>query len=172
MATLARAQLKYLRIAPRKARSVADVIRGLSVNEAEAQLYLCNRRSAEPILKLLRSAVANAKEVLKAAPSKLVIHEIRVDQGPRQKRWTPRARGSASLIEKKQCHVTIVLTVADPKPPKFTFKVKMKKSEKEAPKVRARASDEKEKEGKEEVKNKATSRDDKGFRKIFHKKVI
>jgi len=130
-----RAQLKYLHISPRKARFVADLIRGLSVNDAEAQLYTASRRPAEPILKLLRSAVANARQVLKVEPSKLVIREIRVDQGPKMKRGTPRARGSMSMIEKKQSHVTIILAVSEKGTSKYTFRAKPKK-DKEAPKGR------------------------------------
>ena len=79
------AKLNYLRIAPRKVRSVADLIRGMSVNDAEAQLLMVRRRPAQPLLKLLRSAVANAKNK-QVNPDHLFIAEIRVDQGPMLKR--------------------------------------------------------------------------------------
>src|SRR5271157_1596534 len=93
------AKLSYLRMAPRKVRSVADLIRGLSVNEAEAQLLVQRRRPAGALLKLLRSAVANVKNNDKQANIEhLFISEIRVDQGPMLKRFLPRARGSASPI--------------------------------------------------------------------------
>jgi len=108
----AKAELNYLRIAPRKVRMVADIIKGLSVNEAEAQLIFQKRRPAKPILKLLHSAVANAKNN-QLNPSSLGVVDIRVDQGPRLKRYMPRARGVGNLIEKKMSHVTIVLEESD-----------------------------------------------------------
>ncbi len=122
------AKLRYLKIAPRKVRAVVDLIRGLSVNEAEARLMLSPRRSGSYIRKLLRSAVANAKQTLKVDPMKLFVCEVRVDQGPKTTRWTPRARGSASPIEKKTSHITLVLGVSDTLPkPRFTFAEKPKK---------------------------------------------
>src|SRR6202044_4234810 len=120
------AKLSYLRIAPRKTRSVADLIRGLSVNDAEAQLLVQRRRPSQALLKLLRSAVANAKNN-KLNADHLFVSEIRVDGGPMLKRSLPRARGSASPIQKKMSHVTITLglnTKLNPKykivPPKKT----------------------------------------------------
>jgi large subunit ribosomal protein L22 len=104
-------KLNYLRMAPRKVRSVADLIRGLTVNEAEAQLLSQRRRPSGAILKLLRSAVANAKNNRKLNPDHLFVTEIRVDQGPMLKRMLPRARGSASPIQKKMSNVTLVLGV-------------------------------------------------------------
>jgi large subunit ribosomal protein L22 len=103
-----KAQLRYLRIAPRKTRSVADLIRGLSVNDAEAQLLVQRRRPAKALLKLLRSAVANAKNN-KLNVDHLFVAEIHVDGGPMLRRSLPRARGSASPIQKKMSHVTITL---------------------------------------------------------------
>ncbi|MFH1192891.1 MAG: 50S ribosomal protein L22 [Candidatus Jorgensenbacteria bacterium] len=122
------AKLKYLHSTPRKTRAVADLIRGLSVNEAEAQLALTARRAGFPLRKLLHSAVANAKQTLKKEPAELYVKEIRVDMGPRLKRWTPRARGAVNLIEKKMSHVTLVLGVAaQPSAPRFVFPEKSKK---------------------------------------------
>lgn len=103
-----RATVRYLRMSPRKVRAIADLIRGLSVNEAEAQLLLSNRRPAGALLKLLRSAVAGAKEK-KLDPETLHVKSIAVDQGPMLKRYLPRARGSASAIQKKMSHATLVL---------------------------------------------------------------
>ena len=108
----ASAKLRYLKITPRKARFVVDTIRGCSVNVAEARLLVSPQRSSAPILKLLRSAVANARQNAKLDPAKLVIQEIRVDQGPKTGRWMPRARGSAGQIERKSCHISIVLVEA------------------------------------------------------------
>ena len=103
------AKLKYLKISPRKTRLVADLIRGLSVNEAEAQLLMLPNRASKPILKLLRSAVAAAKNNQQMNPDRLLVKNIRVDQGPRTKRWRTRARGASSLIEKKSSHVFLFL---------------------------------------------------------------
>jgi large subunit ribosomal protein L22 len=112
------AKLNYLRIAPRKTRGVADLIRGLSVNDAEAQLLVQRRRPAKALLKLLRSAVANAKNN-KLNEEHLYIKEIRVDGGPMLKRYLPRARGSASPLQKKMSHVTLVLGVNEKLQPKY-----------------------------------------------------
>jgi len=169
------ATLKYLHIPPRKVRFVVDVIRGMSVNEAEAQLYVAPRRPAVPILKLLRSAIANGKQVLKAEPSQLFIKEIRVDQGPRTKRYTPRARGSASLIEKKMSHVTIILGLMDKeKPSRYTFRPKPKKEEKpkertQKPKLEEKETEKKVRGGKGEVKSGAKET---GFRRMFQRKSV
>ena len=134
------AKLNYLRIAPRKVRSVADLIRGMSVNEAEAQLLMVRRRPAQPLLKLLRSAVANAKNK-QLNPDHLFIAEIRVDQGPMLKRMLPRARGSASPIQKKMSQVTLVLGVNEKLASKFTIvAAKKEKSEAKGTESRTRKS--------------------------------
>jgi large subunit ribosomal protein L22 len=105
------AKLNYLRLAPRKVRSVGDLLKGLTVNEAEAQLMLQRRRPAKALLKLLRSAVANAKNNKRWNPEHLFVVSLRVDQGPMLKRSLPRARGSASPIQKKMSNVTLVLGI-------------------------------------------------------------
>lgn len=121
------AKLNYLRIAPRKVRAVADLIKGLTVNEAEAQLLTQRRRPAVQLLKLLRSAVANAKNVKRFDPDKLYVKSIRIDQGPMLKRSLPRARGMATPIQKKMSHITLILEEsASPKPPRFKIVVKKK----------------------------------------------
>jgi large subunit ribosomal protein L22 len=119
------AKLSYLRIAPRKTRSVADLIRGLHVNDAEAQLMVQSRRPAKALLKLLRSAVANAKNN-KLEVDHLFVKEIRVDGGPMLKRFLPRARGSASPIQKKMSHVTLTLGVNKKLSPKYKIVVAKK----------------------------------------------
>jgi len=119
------AKLNYLRIAPRKTRSVADLIRGLSVNDAEAQLMVQRRRPAKALVKLLRSAVANAKNN-KFNVDHLFVKEIRVDGGPMLKRYLPRARGSASPIQKKMSHVTLILGVNPKLKSKYTIVVPKK----------------------------------------------
>jgi large subunit ribosomal protein L22 len=113
--------LKNLDIAPRKTRIVADVVRGMSVNEAEANLMVQRKRAAGPILKLLRSARAGAVQK-DMDLEKLYIKEIRVDQGAMLKRFMPRARGSASAIQKKMSHIIIVLDEnPHAKPSRFTI---------------------------------------------------
>lgn len=102
------AKLRYLRMSPRKARLIADVVRGSKVEVAQTQLRFSDKRVAAPILKLLNSAVANAKHSFSKTEG-LYIKKIVVDQGPTYKRFRPRARGMASPIAKKTSHVTIVL---------------------------------------------------------------
>lgn len=99
-----KAQLKYLRISPRKIRLVADVIRGLNTVEAEQQLKFSSKKSAKHLLKLLKSAIANAGDA-----SNLFISEIKVDSGPTLKRWRARAMGRAAMIRKRTSHITIIL---------------------------------------------------------------
>jgi large subunit ribosomal protein L22 len=125
-------KLNYLHIAPRKVRLLANVIKGLPVNEAEAQLYLRPQRASKPLLKLLRSAVANAKHNQKADVDKLVVSSIWVDQGPVFKRFLPRAMGRATPIRKKTSHVTLILTESEKKfEPKFNVVTEQPKVKKE-----------------------------------------
>src|SRR3989344_1486379 len=120
-------QLNFLRMTPRKVRAVGDLIKGLPVIEAEAQLMAQSRRAARPILKLLRSAVASAKANQHANSEKLYVQNLRVDQGPMLKRYLPRAKGSASPIQKKMSHVTLVLAEkAELRPPRFKIVVPKK----------------------------------------------
>jgi large subunit ribosomal protein L22 len=120
------AKISFLRMAPRKVRSVGDLIKGLPVNEAEAQLLMQTRRPSAPLLKLLRSAVANAKNNKHADPQHLFVSSVRVDGGPMLKRMLPRARGSASPIQKKMSHVTMVLGVNENLKSRFTIVPKKK----------------------------------------------
>lgn len=107
------ATLRHLRIAPRKVRLAVNVIKGLSANEAEAQLMLSSRRSGDYLLRLLRSAIANATNNKKIPVTKLFVKNVYVNQGTKMKRGNPRARGSMALIEKKLSHVTIELGVRE-----------------------------------------------------------
>lgn len=130
------AKLKYLHMAPRKVRFVADLIKGKHIVEAEAQLLYCRRRAAKPILKLLHSAINNALNK-KLNKDTLYISSITVDQGPMLKRWLPRAMGRATPIQKKMSHITLVL--AEGKQfNRFTVpKAKITKSEKAISKEKA-----------------------------------
>lgn len=88
---------------------VADLIKGLPINEAEAQLLAIRKRAAQPLLKLLRSAVANLKNNKRLSEEKFYIESVRVDQGPMLKRSLPRARGMATPIQKKMSNITLIL---------------------------------------------------------------
>jgi large subunit ribosomal protein L22 len=136
MTKTAIAKLRYLRIAPRKVRSVAGLIRGLSVPAAQAQLMVQPRRAALPLAKLLNSAVANA-EGKEMNLEKLYISSLRVDQGPMLKRMLPKARGRGTLIQKIQSHVTLELAEKDTlKAMPFIMPRRIKKADKaDAPKA-------------------------------------
>jgi len=121
------AKLRYLRIAPRKVRLVADLIRGKKIEEAQTILNFVRKKAALPLLKLLNQAVANAKNNFRLEEKNLFIEKIFVDEGPRLKRTFPRARGRADTIQKKTSHVTIVLNEIKEKP---TTKEKIKEKEK------------------------------------------
>ena len=103
-----KAVLKNYRQSPRKVRLVADVVRGKSVPEALNALRFINKRAALPFEKVLRSAVANAKQAGKN-PDTLKVTKISVDKGPTFKRFMPRARGSASPINRRNSHITVEL---------------------------------------------------------------
>ena len=105
----ARAIARRVRIAPRKARLVVDLIRGKDVNEAFAILRNTNKRASRVIEKLLKSAVANAEHNYNMDTEKLYIKETYVDEGPTLKRYRPRAKGRADQILKRSSHITIVV---------------------------------------------------------------
>ena len=102
-----KAQVKYLRISPRKTRLVADAVRGLSVEKAREQLIFMRQAASPLLLKLLNSAVANAK--IKKMADNLYIKSVTVDGGPTLKRWRPRAFGRATPIRKRSSHIAIIL---------------------------------------------------------------
>ena len=116
------AKLRYLRIAPRKVRQVADLICGKTVEQAQTILNFARKRAALPLLKLLNSAIANAHHNFQLEKENLYIRELRVDEGPKLKRWRPRARGQAFEIQKKTSHVTLVLEEIEKKPKKRKIK--------------------------------------------------
>ncbi len=108
------AKLKYLRTSPKKVRLVIDLIRGLEVGAAEHQLTFLNKGSSLTVLKLLKSAIANAENNFKLSSDNLYIKTIKVDQGPTLKRWKARAFGRAAEIRKKSSHITIILSEIKP----------------------------------------------------------
>ena len=103
------AKLRHLRIAPRKVRLVADLIRGKSAEEAQTILNFTVKKAAQPILKLLNSALANVKNNFQLDPLNLYVSRITVDEGQKLKRWRSRARGTAYGIQKKTSHVNLAL---------------------------------------------------------------
>jgi len=103
------AKLRNLNSAPRKVRLVADLIRGKKTKEALAILDFAVKKSALPLKKLLMSAIANARNNFSLDENNLYISKITVDEGRKQKRWEPRARGVAYEIQKKTSHINLVL---------------------------------------------------------------
>jgi large subunit ribosomal protein L22 len=105
----ARAVSKYLRVSPQKTRLVADMVRGKKVDEALIVLRFTPKKSGRLIAKVLRSAMANAENTKTVDLEKLYIKTIKIDQGPRLKRFRPRAMGRATKIIKPSSHITVVL---------------------------------------------------------------
>jgi large subunit ribosomal protein L22 len=108
-----RASAQYLRVTPRKARLVVEHIRGRSVPEARTVLAFTPRAAAREVEKVLASAVANAEANHGLLGDELIVSAAYVDEGPTIKRWRARARGRASRIKKRTCHVTLRLTPAE-----------------------------------------------------------
>ena len=104
-----RAVARYIRVAPRKARLVVDQIRNKSVDKALEVLQFSERAAAEPVAKVLRSAVANAENNNGLRSNNLYVKYAYVDEGPTLKRFRPRAKGSASRINKRTSHITVVV---------------------------------------------------------------
>jgi large subunit ribosomal protein L22 len=104
-----RAVAKWVRMSPRKARLVADHIRGRSVPEARTVLAFTQRAAAREVEKVLRSAVANAEANHGLNGDNLVVSAAYVDEGPVMKRWRARARGRVARIKKPTCHITVKL---------------------------------------------------------------
>jgi large subunit ribosomal protein L22 len=129
------AKLRFLRMGPRKVRLVADMIRGKKVTRALDILSVLNKRPARPVLKLLNSAVANAKHNHSLAVEDLVVSQIYVDGGPVLKRSMPKAHGRATPIRERTSHINLVLAtfekkVAEKKVVATKLKVKTKKTPK------------------------------------------
>ena len=106
------ATAKYVRISPRKVKIVIDLIRGKSLKEAEAILTYTPKAATEPVMKVLKSAAANAENNLDMNRDDLYVAEIYANQGPTLMRFRPRAQGRASRIRKHTSHITVVLDQA------------------------------------------------------------
>jgi large subunit ribosomal protein L22 len=109
----ARAQARYIRVTPRKARRVVDLIRGLPAAEAQAVLRFAPQAASEPVGKVLASAIANAEHNFKLDTDTLVVSKAYVDEGPTLKRFRPRAQGRAYRINKRTSHITVVVESRD-----------------------------------------------------------
>lgn len=106
----AKAIAKFIRISPRKARQVIDLIRGKDVAEAFAILRFTPHKATESVNKVLKSAVANAEHNYEMNADQLFVKEAYIDPGPTLKRIMPRARGSADVIKKRSSHITVVVS--------------------------------------------------------------
>ena len=162
------AKLRYLRIAPRKVRLVADLIRGKRVAEAQRILHFLPKKGSLPIAKLLKSAAASAKNNHQLDEASLYISKITVDEGPKLKRWRARARGQAYEIQKKTSHINIFLDAIDKKPKRKIRKKKEEATSDKIERIERKPKTEKEKFRKERELLKPKS--ERGLRRIFRRK--
>jgi ribosomal protein L22 len=107
------ARARFVRVAPRKARLVADQVRGLPLEDAVALLRFSTRGAAQDIRKLIESAAANAETNHDLVADDLLIKDIHVDEGPTLRRYRPRALGRATRINKRTSHIAVALTPED-----------------------------------------------------------
>ncbi|MBK9179616.1 MAG: 50S ribosomal protein L22 [Acidimicrobiales bacterium] len=105
-----RSQVRYVRISAYKAREVLDLVRGLDVQRADEVLRFSERDAAQVIRKCLASAVANAEHNDGQTADELYVSACFADEGPTLKRWRPRARGRATRIRKRTCHITVIVS--------------------------------------------------------------
>jgi len=165
------AKLNNLRIAPRKVRLVADLIRGKKLEEAQTILNFTRRAASLPLYKLLKQAEANAKNNFQLDPANLQISRITVDEGPKMKRWMPRARGQAYEIQKKTSHIIVILEEIVKKQKKAR-KTKQKAVQKEAvPEQREKKFKEERPKFRPEIKD-ARPKTEKGIQRIFRRKAF
>jgi len=160
-----RTELKYLRIAPRKVRLVADLIRRKKVDKAQAILQFTVKKGADVLLKLLNTGIADAQNNFQLDPNNLYIYKIAVDGGPINKRWRARSRGMAAPIQKRTSHIILILDeIEKGKKAKVVKKVPVKKEvestkKKETPKLRP-------------VAEKPKPKQVRGLKKFFRRKSI
>ena len=120
-----RAQVRHVRMSASKAREVLDLVRGLPVGEAADVLRFTERGASEVVARCLASAVANAQHNDEHDPETLYVSACYADEGPTLKRWRPRARGRATRIRKRMCHITIIVS---PMPAEMAAKVEAKQA--------------------------------------------
>ncbi len=174
------AKLNYFRIAPRKVRLVADLIRGKSVEEAKTILNFTIKKSTKDLLKLLKSAIANAKNNFQLEEKNLYISKILVNEGPKYKRWRARARGQAAEIQKKTSHITLILEEISKELKKAKKIKKVKEFEKveklkETPKTEKITKEDKVPTGQAKLRpkiEKSRPKIEKGLKRIFRRKAF
>jgi len=133
------AKARFIRISPRKTRLVIDLIRGKSIDEARRELQFSRKAAAEPVLKVLNSAIANAENNFKLDTSNFRVIEAFVDEGPTIHRSIPRAQGRATPIRKRMSHITVAVGTKDDlksSSKKVEKKVEEKKVEEKKPVVK------------------------------------
>src|SRR6266487_4625015 len=106
----ARAMARYVRVTPRKARRVVDLIRGMPADEAQAVLAFAPQSASDPVGKVLASAIANAGQSEQLDAGSLVVSRAWVDEGPTLKRFRPRAQGRGYRINKRTSHITVIVS--------------------------------------------------------------
>lgn len=116
--TQVKAVAKHVRVAPDKVRQLTNLIKGEHVEEARRVLQFSGKQAAEPLSKVLNSAIANAENNDGLDPLDLWVANAYVDQGSTLKRWRPRALGRATQIRKRSSHITVVVGTADDHEPK------------------------------------------------------
>ncbi len=113
MTTKVKATAKYVRVSPTKVRQLTRLIAGEHVDEAKRILQFADKGAAEPLLKVLNSAIANAENNDDLDPDELYVDQAFADEGPTLKRYQPRALGRAYRIRKRTSHITVVVTPAE-----------------------------------------------------------
>lgn len=169
-----KSKARHIHISPRKCRKVTDLVRGKDANQAEVQLKYLSKRSSDPILRLLNSAIASAEHNHNLDKDNLFISEIYVDEGPTLKRWMPRAFGRTYPIMKRTSHITLIL---DEKVKGKKKKTAVKTGKKIKEKKVENKKEEKAKTGKEKFRKDNIAKDktktDKGMlKKIFRRKSV
>ena len=106
----ARAKARYVRVTPRKARRVVDLIRGMPATDAQAALAFAPQSASDPVGKVLASAIANAEHAQQVDSGSLVVSRAWVDEGPTLKRFRPRAQGRGYRINKRTSHITVIVS--------------------------------------------------------------
>lgn len=121
-----KAYLRYLRMSPRKTRLVVDAVKGMMVADALDKLPFIKKHATRPIIKLIKSAVANAENNFKLKSERLFIKDLRADVAPTLKRLMPRAHGRGAPIKKRSTHLTVVLGDVSQKQEKGKLKITSK----------------------------------------------
>jgi len=174
------AKLKNLRIAPRKVRLVAEIVRRKSAEEAQVILNFTTKKAAPALLKLLKQAVAGARTNFQIEEKNLYISKILVDEGPKYKRWMPRARGMATPIYKRTSHITLILdeTVKKDRPSSARRTTKKQEKTEKIEKTISQAVERVEKDSRVEKPKFKPEREErkpvteKGIKRIFKRKAF